>query len=128
MIFNPISTEDIKSPAGPMSPVPRLTSCTPTKFNLYNYLATVVTEPALSILPIFHMPILVLPFLKSLKRIWLILRSCVTFRSKLAFHVEEFSHTFNPQAADSPPFLGGGLLTSIFLTTAIQISYIRIRG
>jgi hypothetical protein len=65
MILIPLSIENVYSPAGSVPPVSHLTSCIPTKSNLYFdiYFATVMSEPALYRLLTFHMPNLISIFL-----------------------------------------------------------------
>src|SRR5215469_13852420 len=58
MIFTSFSIEKIIAPALTVPPLSHLTSCTPTKSNLYlsNSLASVVSDPALYRLLTFHVP------------------------------------------------------------------------
>jgi hypothetical protein len=63
MVLIPHSIQNVHSPAG-TGPLPsHLTSCTPTKSNLYldSSLETVIREPTLYKLLIFHVPNLMSP-------------------------------------------------------------------
>jgi hypothetical protein len=66
MILVPFPQKNVHSPAGSVPPLSYLTSCTPTKSNLYFDIssATVMSEPALYRLLIFHVPNLVSIFFR----------------------------------------------------------------
>jgi hypothetical protein len=64
MIFISLSMENVYSPADSVPPQPHLTSCTPTKSNLYFEIsyATALSEPVLYILLTFQVPNLISSF------------------------------------------------------------------
>jgi hypothetical protein len=114
----PFSLKNVYSPAGTVPLPSYLTSCTPTKSNLYldSSLETVVREPGLYKLLMFHVPNLMSIFL-GLGRLskdsvqWLIDR----FRNKLAFYGEVLlaPHPFR-KLEDHPLSFVCGYLFNIF--------------
>jgi hypothetical protein len=66
MVLIPLSAENVYSPAGKVPLPSYLTSCAPTKSNLYldSSLETVIWEPTLYKLLIFHVPNLLSIFLR----------------------------------------------------------------
>ena len=109
-------------PCSYSAPMSHLTSCTPTKLNLYltNSLTTVVSEPDLYRLLPFHFPNLIVPFtlLRSYQRISPGPKHIYTFCNKTIFYDEELlAPCPTPKLVDHPLLSVCNCLFNIFTAT-----------